>query len=98
MRKLTLVARLHGNDAAVPSVHNTLPERSDVIDHLVVALGCQGDLTSLLKHLGNDKKVCLERTVDGVRNIAKALEDSWLKLVAEYWALFTRLVLYISSI
>jgi hypothetical protein len=81
--EVSLVALLHRNNAAVPSIHDTLTKRGDVVDHLVVALCCEGDLTSLLEYLSNDWQVRLESTVDCVRDVTKALENGRLELVAK---------------
>lgn len=49
--EVALVACLHGVDSAIPSIEDTLPQRCDVVNHLVVVLGGQCNLTSLLEYL-----------------------------------------------
>lgn len=86
-KKVGLVACLHGVNSAIPSIKNAFPQRRDVIDHLIVVFGGQGNLTGLLQHLSNDGQVCLESAVNGMCNVAKALQDSRLELVSKSGAL-----------
>ena len=83
MAKLTLVTALHGDNAAIPSVHDAFSQRGNVVDQLVIALSAEGHLAGLLKHLGDNRKVVLESTMNGVRDITKRLEDSWLELITK---------------
>jgi hypothetical protein len=90
-KQVALVACLHGVDGAIPSVENAFPQRRDVVDHLVVVLGGQGDLTSLLEYLCHNGQVSLESAADSMCDITEALQNRGLQLVTESGALRIRL-------
>lgn len=83
----TLVAGLHGNDNATPGVHDTLSKRDNVVKHLVRSFGGSGNSGSLLQDLGHYGEVVLKVTANSASNIAEALQDSRLELVAKSVAL-----------
>lgn len=90
--EVLLVARVHRDDSAIPRIKDTFPQRGDVIDHLVVVLGGQIDLASLLEYLSNDGQVGFESTVNGVGDVAEALQNSGLELIAKCGALLRKLI------
>lgn len=85
--RLTLVARLHGTDDATPGIHDTLTKRDDVVKHLIGAVGGGGNGGGLLKNLSDDGQICFKVSSDGGSNVAKALQNSRLELVAKGLAL-----------
>lgn len=92
-KEVALVACLHGVDGTIPSVENAFSERGDVVNHLVVILGGQCDLTGLLEYLCYNGQVSLECATDSMCNVAKALQDRGLQLVAKGRALRSTLAL-----
>ncbi len=80
---LTLVAALHGTDNATPCVHDTLPQRDDIVEDLVRVVWRRRDSGRLLQDLRNDGEVGLKVAADSARDVAKALEDGRLELVGQ---------------
>ncbi len=85
--KLTFVASLHGRDNTAPSVHNTLAQGDDVVEHLVRAIGRGSNARRLLEDLGDNGQVGLEVALDGDSNITETLENRRLELVRKAGAL-----------
>lgn len=90
-KEVALVACLHGIDGTIPSVENAFPQRCDVVDHLVVVLSGQCNLTSLLEYLCHNGQISLECAADSMCDITEALQNRRLQLVAKSGALQNKL-------
>jgi len=78
----TLASRLHSDKRAGPGIHNTLTQAHHVIEHLKRVVGNMNG-RSLLQDLRHDRQISLKSTTDSLGNVAKALKDCRLELVAE---------------
>ena len=86
----TLSAGLHGTNNATPCIHNTLPQRNDVVKHLVGALSRGGNGRGLLENLCDNGKIGLKMTTNGASDITEALKNGRLELVGQCSALGER--------
>lgn len=84
---LTLAAGLHGTNNTTPGIHDTLAERNDVVVHLVRALRSSSDGSRLLENLRDNGQVRLKVAGNSSGNVAEALQNSGLELVAKGLAL-----------
>lgn len=84
---LTFATGPHGANNAAPRIHDTLPERDDIVVHLIGAVAAGRYGSSLLKNLRNNREVGLKVPANGTSNVAKALKNGWLELVGKSRAL-----------
>ena len=84
---LTFGTGPHSSNDTTPRIHDTLPQRDDIVVHLIGTVVAGGDGSSLLKNLRDNREVGLKMPANGTGNVAKALKNSWLELVGESRAL-----------
>lgn len=84
---LTFATGPHGSNNATPRIHDTLPQRDNIVKHLIGTVVAGRDGSSLLKNLRDNREVGLKMPANGTSNVAKALQNSRLELVCESRAL-----------
>ena len=79
----TLAGRSHRQHDSTPGIHDALTERDDIVEHLVWSLWRGRDVSRLLQHLRDDRKVHLEVSTDGLSEVPETLKDSRFELIAQ---------------
>lgn len=77
----TLRLALVCDENATPSIHDTLAQGQNIVEHLEGNVRAGRDEGSLLQHGGNNGQIGVELSSDGLGNIAKGLQDGRFQLV-----------------
>lgn len=77
-----LGATLVREQDTTPSIHDTLTQRDDVVNHVIRKIGAGGNRGGLLKNLTHNGQVVIEvGGSDGLSDISEGLQDGGLELV-----------------
>src|ERR1700712_4333407 len=81
--QLGFVADSHCNNGSIPSIHDSLAERDDVVLKLKRCLWTSCHSCCLVQNLGYNRQVGLEMATNGLSNVSKALQNGWLELITK---------------
>ena len=85
MKTLTFASTFERHNNAAPGIHDTFSKADNIVQHLKVRriLRLSRDASSLLQDLRNNRQVRLELGTDSLSDIAEALQDGRLELIAK---------------
>lgn len=93
----TFSACLHRDNGTSPSIRDAFTERNDVVEHLIGDVGIDIDACSGIQNLRNRGEVKFKLASNRLSNVAKALQDSWFKLVAQKGTLCMQSAVFIKK-